>query len=116
MQAHTLTLIDTRPAVCRATNAPSRVAAGVDVAAAAGIPIVYGTADLALRHRARLAAGQTLLVLGASGGVGTAAVQVRDTQAGCSWLPGAALWWAALQSTPARSAPCHCASLLYRTQ
>ena len=49
---------------------------GVDVHAAAGVPIVYGTADLALRHRAGVRAGQTVLVLGASGGVGTAAVQV----------------------------------------
>jgi hypothetical protein len=44
---------------------------------AAALPIAYGTADLALRHRGGLRAGQTLLVLGASGGVGTAAVQVR---------------------------------------
>lgn len=49
---------------------------GVDVCAAAGVPIVYGTADLALRHRAGVRPGQTVLVLGASGGVGTAAVQV----------------------------------------
>jgi NADPH2:quinone reductase len=40
------------------------------------VPITYGTSHLALVHRARLAAGQTLLVLGASGGVGTTAVQV----------------------------------------
>lgn len=40
------------------------------------MPITYGTSHLALVHRARLAAGQTLLVLGASGGVGTTAVQV----------------------------------------
>ncbi|WIA34847.1 hypothetical protein OEZ86_013145 [Tetradesmus obliquus] len=52
------------------------IPAGVDAAEAAGVPIVYGTADLALRHRARLQAGQTVLVLGASGGVGTAAVQI----------------------------------------
>jgi sacsin len=45
------------------------------------VPIVYGTADLALRHRACLKAGQTVLVLGASGGVGTAAVQVRRLSA-----------------------------------
>lgn len=43
---------------------------------AAALPIAYGTADLALRHRGRLGPGQTLLVLGASGGVGTAAVQI----------------------------------------
>jgi NADPH:quinone reductase-like Zn-dependent oxidoreductase len=47
------------------------------------VPIVYGTADLALRHRACLKAGQTVLVLGASGGVGTAAVQVCDAVLFC---------------------------------
>jgi NADPH:quinone reductase len=47
-----------------------------DLQAAAGIPVAFGTADLALRHRAGLKAGQTLLVLGASGGVGAAAVQI----------------------------------------
>jgi len=47
-----------------------------DLHAAAGIPVAFGTADLALRHRAGLRAGQTLLVLGASGGVGAAAVQI----------------------------------------
>lgn len=49
---------------------------GLDPQLAAALPIAYGTADLALRVRGRLEAGQTLLVLGASGGVGTAAVQV----------------------------------------
>lgn len=47
-----------------------------DLQAAAGIPVAFGTAELALRHRAELHAGQTLLVLGASGGVGAAAVQL----------------------------------------
>ncbi|GFR48767.1 hypothetical protein Agub_g10588 [Astrephomene gubernaculifera] len=43
---------------------------------AAAIPIVYGTADVALRHRAQLKAGQTVLILGAAGGVGLAALQL----------------------------------------
>ena len=47
-----------------------------DLAAAAGLPVAFGTAHLALRERAQLKAGQTVLVLGAAGGVGTAAVQV----------------------------------------
>jgi NADPH:quinone reductase len=47
-----------------------------DLPSAAALPVAYGTADLALRHRARLQQGQTLLVLGASGGVGAAAVQL----------------------------------------
>jgi NADPH2:quinone reductase len=44
--------------------------------AAAASLITYGTAAHALEDRARLRAGETLLVLGASGGVGTAAVQI----------------------------------------
>ena len=41
----------------------------------AAIPINYGTAHRMLFHRGRLAAGETMLVLGASGGVGVACVQ-----------------------------------------
>lgn len=44
-----------------------------DVAAA--IPINYGTAHRMLFHRGRLKGGETMLVLGASGGVGQACVQ-----------------------------------------
>ncbi len=39
-------------------------------------PLVYGTAHLALWHRAELRAGESLLVLGAAGGVGLAAVEL----------------------------------------
>lgn len=49
---------------------------GVELAAAAAIPIVFGTVHLSLVHRAQLKAGQTLLVFGAAGGVGLAAVQM----------------------------------------
>lgn len=38
--------------------------------------MAFGTAHLALTERAKLQAGQVLLVLGAAGGVGVAAVQV----------------------------------------
>lgn len=48
--------------------------------AAAGLPIAFGTAHLALTHRAQLRAGQTVLVLGAGGGVGQAAVQLARLQ------------------------------------
>jgi NADPH2:quinone reductase len=44
--------------------------------AAAGICITYFTSMHALKQRARLAAGETLLVLGAAGGVGTTAVEL----------------------------------------
>src|SRR5690606_10049782 len=43
---------------------------------AAAFPATYGTALLALRHRAQLRRGETLLVLGAAGGVGLAAVEI----------------------------------------
>lgn len=47
---------------------------GVDFAAAAGFTVAYGTAWHALEDRGRLQPGETLLVLGAAGGVGLAAV------------------------------------------
>ena len=43
---------------------------------AAAFPFVYGTSLHALKQRANLKAGETLLVLGAAGGVGLAAVQL----------------------------------------
>jgi NADPH2:quinone reductase len=42
----------------------------------AGFLVAYGTSDVALRHRARLQSGETLLVTGASGGVGLTAVEL----------------------------------------
>jgi NADPH2:quinone reductase len=45
-------------------------------AEAAGFQVAYGTSHLALTRRARLAAGETLLVLGAAGGVGLTAVEI----------------------------------------
>lgn len=42
----------------------------------AGFPLVYGTSHVALSHRAQLKAGETLLVLGAAGGVGLTAVEL----------------------------------------
>lgn len=38
--------------------------------------VAYGTSHLALAHRARLQAGETLLVLGAAGGIGLTAVEI----------------------------------------
>jgi NADPH2:quinone reductase len=49
---------------------------GVDFAAAAAFPTAYHTAYDALRTTAALQHGETLVVLGAAGGVGSAAVQV----------------------------------------
>ena len=42
----------------------------------AAFPIVFGTSHIALWHRARLRAGETLVVHGASGGVGLTAVAI----------------------------------------
>jgi len=49
---------------------------GLGFEAASGICITYFTTMHALRQRAGLAAGETLLVLGAAGGVGTTAVEL----------------------------------------
>ncbi len=57
-------------------RAVAAVPDGLSLPAAAAFTQSYCTALFALRERARLAAGETLLVLGAAGGVGTAAVQV----------------------------------------
>ncbi|MFZ3581041.1 NADPH:quinone oxidoreductase family protein [Loktanella sp. DJP18] len=43
---------------------------------AAGFQVAYGTSHLALTRRARLKSGETLLVLGAAGGVGLTAVEI----------------------------------------
>jgi NADPH:quinone reductase len=48
----------------------------IDFRLAAAFPLAYGTSYHALKDRAALKAGETLLVLGASGGVGLAAVQI----------------------------------------
>lgn len=57
-------------ALCRQVpeNMPSDIAAGFMVA--------YGTSHLALTRRANLQAGETLLVLGAAGGVGLTAIEI----------------------------------------
>ncbi|MCB2127888.1 MAG: NADPH:quinone oxidoreductase family protein [Rhodobacteraceae bacterium] len=43
---------------------------------AAAFQIAYGTSHVALHHKARLRPGETLLVLGAAGGVGLTAVEI----------------------------------------
>jgi NADPH2:quinone reductase len=49
---------------------------GMSVEQAAGFTIQYHTAYIGLKRRARLAAGETLLVTGAAGGTGAAAIQM----------------------------------------
>ena len=48
----------------------------MDFEIAAALSVTYGTSIYALKQRANLKAGETLLVLGASGGVGLATVQL----------------------------------------
>jgi NADPH2:quinone reductase len=52
------------------------VPASMDFASAAAFGMTYGTSMHALKQRANLQPGETLLVLGASGGVGLAAVEI----------------------------------------
>ncbi|HMF97983.1 MAG TPA: NADPH:quinone oxidoreductase family protein [Vicinamibacterales bacterium] len=49
---------------------------GMDFITAAAFGLTYATSDHALRDRGQLAAGETLLVLGAAGGVGLAAIEI----------------------------------------
>ena len=53
-----------------------RMPAGLDFATAAAFTLTYGTSWHALKDRGQLRAGETLLVLGAAGGVGLAAVEI----------------------------------------
>jgi NADPH:quinone reductase len=48
----------------------------LDFDRAAGLSVIYGTSYYALKDRAQLKAGETLAVLGASGGVGLAAMEL----------------------------------------
>jgi NADPH2:quinone reductase len=57
-------------------GAVSPVPEGIDVRSAAAFGVVYATAHHALRSPGRLRAGETLLVLGAGGGIGLAAVDL----------------------------------------
>lgn len=61
-------------------NAPAegamKLPPGFDPVAAAGFGLAYGTTLHALKQRGQLKPGETLLVLGAAGGVGLAAVQI----------------------------------------
>jgi NADPH2:quinone reductase len=58
------------------TDLTFRLPEGLDFTQGAGLVMNYHTAHFALARRARLEAGETVLVHGAAGGVGTAALQV----------------------------------------
>jgi NADPH2:quinone reductase len=52
------------------------IATGMDDVTAAALLLTYGTMDHGLRDRGALAAGETVLVLGASGGIGIASIEI----------------------------------------
>ena len=54
----------------------ARIPEGLALDKAAGLSVTYGTSWHALKQRAEMKPGETLLVLGASGGVGLAAVEI----------------------------------------
>ena len=54
----------------------ARIPEGLALDKAAGLSVAYGTSLHALKQRAEMKAGESLLVLGASGGVGLAAVEI----------------------------------------
>ncbi|MCB1520139.1 MAG: NADPH:quinone oxidoreductase family protein [Hyphomicrobiaceae bacterium] len=67
-----------REKVAVAAAACVAVPDGVSDEVASGIAITYGTAIHGLKDRARLRAGETVAVLGASGGAGLAAVEIAN--------------------------------------
>ena len=62
--------------VCVSQDLAYRLPETADLAAASALPAAYCTALYGLRERAHLQAGETVLVLGASGSVGYAAIEV----------------------------------------
>ncbi len=68
-----------REKIAIAADKLARVPADLSLDKAAGLSIAYGTTLHALRQRAELKPGETLVVLGASGGVGLAAVEIGAT-------------------------------------
>jgi NADPH2:quinone reductase len=65
-----------REQIAVAATRLARVPDGVPLDKAAGLSVAYGTTLHALRQRAEMKSGETLVVLGASGGVGLAAVEI----------------------------------------
>jgi NADPH2:quinone reductase len=61
---------------CFAADACSLIPDEMGFDEAAAFQIAFGTSHLALDHRAQLQAGETLLVMGAAGGVGLTAVEI----------------------------------------
>ncbi|WP_151447594.1 NADPH:quinone oxidoreductase family protein [Lacisediminimonas profundi] len=62
--------------VCAPVNVVMPMPPGMDFDIAAAITLTYGTSHHAVIDRAQLKAGETMLVLGAAGGVGLAAIEI----------------------------------------
>ena len=62
--------------VVASETAVERIPDSMDMKTASGFGMIYGTSYHALKQRANLQSGESLLVLGASGGVGLAAVEI----------------------------------------
>jgi len=62
--------------ICVSANGLKKIPDSMDFKTASGFPMVYTTSYYALKQRANLQSGETLLVLGASGGVGITAVEL----------------------------------------
>src|ERR1043165_6961363 len=65
-----------REKVALAAQRVVKIPDSLDFDRAAGLTVIYGTTLHALKDRARLKAGETLAVLGASGGTGLAAIEI----------------------------------------
>jgi alcohol dehydrogenase len=62
--------------ICVPQSMLVEIPAGVNVEAAAALPLAYGTAYRMMKVRGAVKAGERVLILGASGGVGVACVQI----------------------------------------
>jgi NADPH:quinone reductase len=62
--------------VCVLAQAVFTLPPSMDFTSAAAFPLAYGTSHIALDHRGKLQPGESLLVLGAAGGMGLTAVEL----------------------------------------
>lgn len=65
-----------RESIAVSTQMLTPIPAALDFDRAAGLCVTYGTTLYALKNRAKLRPGETLAVLGASGGTGLAAIEI----------------------------------------
>ncbi|MFT6833606.1 MAG: NADPH:quinone reductase-like Zn-dependent oxidoreductase [Planctomycetota bacterium] len=68
--------------VCVQARYVTPLPAGLDLIQTAAVPLVFVTAWGMLHHRAKIQSGETVLVLGAASGVGSAAIQIAKAH-GC---------------------------------